>query len=116
MSFISDDIVAHIKVVDVQEPKAFTNIYTFVKHNMSMTRQDFMQLSEALNEFLGNLNINYGILLTPDGTFVFTEKKVKFNPLVVKLATGINFGSGVANAQEELAVVNDGLAKKGRIV
>jgi hypothetical protein len=117
VSFITPEIVPMIKVVDVlDERKPFKKIYTFTKNNLQMTRQDFMELSNALHEYLGALNINYGVLLTADGSFVFTENKVKFNPLLVKLATGINYGKAVGNAQKELAIVNDGLVKKGRIV
>ena len=111
-AFIKESQVPYIREFDTTgERKPYTKIYTFVKNNASMTRISFKEVFDTLSDYLTNQGVNFGILLTPDGTFVFTEHKVKFDAVMVKLATGINFGKQVNNAKAELAVVNTGLKR-----
>jgi hypothetical protein len=86
--------------------KPFTKMYTFIKNDQAMTRYAFKEVYDNLREYLDNLGLNYGILLTPDGTFVFTEEKVKFDALMVKLSTGVNFGKQVNNIKGDMDLVN----------
>lgn len=103
----SEEQVRYISVFDNAEPKRpFTKLYTFIKNDMSMTRQAFKEVYDGLREYLDNLGLNYGILLSTDGTFIFTEQKVKFNSLMVKLATGVNFGKQVNNIKKDLDMIN----------
>lgn len=109
-SFIRPEQAAFIKEFDIKEPrKPYKHIVTFKKNNMKMTRQDFKEVHDLLSDFLTNLNVNFGLLLTPDGTFVFTEENVKYDPIVVKLSTGVNFHKKVNRAQQELSIVNSAL-------
>lgn len=113
IAFIQAAHVPYIAETTNVEPKRpFTHIYTFIKNDQAMTRIAFKEVFDELRNYLNNQSLNYGILLTPDGTFVFTEDKVDFNPLMVKLATGINFGKQVNNARDELVIVNSGLGRK----
>lgn len=108
----NEENAKYISVFDNNaEKKAFTKVYTFIKNDMSMTRIAFKEVYDSLRDYLDNLGLNYGILLTADGTFVFTEEKVKFDKLMVKLATGVNFGKQVNNIQGDLSMINRSLGR-----
>jgi hypothetical protein len=107
ITYLNSETVGYIREFTGTEPKKpFTKAYTFVKNDMKVTRYGFKEIYDEICTYMNNLGINYGILLTMEGTFVFTEKKVDFNPLMVKLATGINFGKQVNNINEELGMIN----------
>lgn len=94
------------------DPQKISQIHMFIKNNQAMTRIDFKSTLEGIRDFLVGQGVNFGILLTADGTYVFTEKKVKMNALLVKLATGVNYQGVVVNAKQDLDLLNTYLAGK----
>jgi hypothetical protein len=94
------------------DPKNIKEVHMFVKNNQHMSRHDFKETHTAIRDYLDNLSVKYGILLTGDGTYVFTSKEVKFDSLMVKLATGVNYTGVVENAQQDIAFLNNYLGKK----
>lgn len=94
------------------DPQKIVQIHMFIKNNQKMARVDFKATFEGIRDFLEGQSVNFGILLTADGTYVFTEKKVKMDALMVKLATGVNYQGVVANAKQDLDLLNTYLAGK----
>jgi hypothetical protein len=97
-------------IVWVGAPKSIKQIHVFIKHNQAMSRQDFKATHDEIRDFLSNQGVNFGILLMADGTYVFTEKKVKMDAVLVKLTTGINYNGVVKNTKTDLDLLDQHLA------
>lgn len=110
--FVVGHHVQYITQFNPVEPvRPFTRAYAFVKNNQKMTRYDFKEVFDQLTKYLDEMVINYGILLTPGGSYVFTEDHVAFDGLLVKLSTGINFEEQVSLPLGALDTVNHGLKR-----
>lgn len=109
-SFLKDEHLPFITWVG--NPSEIKQIHIFVKNDQSMTRIGFKEVYDEIRDFLANQDVNFGILLMADGTYVFTEKKVKMNAVMVKLATGVNYHGAIPNAKVDLDVLNKHLSEK----
>ena len=92
-------------------PKSIAQIHTFIKNNQAMTRLDFKATLDDIRDFLVAKDVNFGILLMADGTYVFTETKVKMDAVLVKLTTGINYNGVIQNAKVDLDYINTYLGR-----
>jgi hypothetical protein len=110
-NFLVSEHFHYVREGGTQPKKPFRHIHMFVKNNQRMTSWDFSQTSKAIHDYMGDLGVNFGMLMTADGTYVFTEKRIKLNDLVVKLATGINYNGLVENASGDLKRLNDYLGR-----
>lgn len=97
---------------DITVPRrAYQHVYAFVKNKQAMTRSDFSETQTAIRDILGAKGVNCGILMFMHGTYVFTEVPVDLNPLMIKLASGINFNGEVTSTLENLFFVNSELGR-----
>ncbi len=87
-------------------PQPFQHVYAFVKNNQVMTSYDFKTTLEAIRDLLDAKSVNCGILMFMHGTYVFTEVPIDFNPMLVKLAAGVNFKGQVTSSISNLDAVN----------
>jgi len=83
----------------------------FAKNNQAMTRSDFQETQAAIHDILATQGVNCGILMFMHGTYVFTEEPVNLNPMIVKLATGINFNGEITSSVGNLNDVNSQLGR-----
>jgi hypothetical protein len=109
--FINAGNLPYVKVFGDLPVAPFTQVHMFVKNNQSMTKQDFVQSFQEIRDYMTDQGVNFGLLMFVDGTYVFTEKKLKLNDMVVKLTTGINYNGVVKNAKAELASLNSHLGR-----
>jgi hypothetical protein len=94
-----------------ESPKPFKHVYSFVKNNQSMTRYDFKASYMSICDMLDQKSVNYAILMYAAGTYVFTEETIDFNPVIVKLTTGINFQGEITQYITGLGLVNSKLGR-----
>ena len=109
-AFLREEHLPYISWVGA--PKSIKQIHVFIKNNQAMTRADFKSTLDEIRDFLSAQSVNFGILMMADGTYVFTETKVKMDPVLVKLTTGINYNGVVPNAKLDLAILDNHLAEK----
>jgi hypothetical protein len=109
--FMNDGHYPYVKVFGDQPVAPFTHVHMFVKNNQAMTRQDFVKSYQEIRDYMSDLGVNFGLLMFADGTYVFTEKKLKLDGMMVKLTTGINYNGVVKNAKAELASLNSHLGR-----
>lgn len=100
-----------INQLDLHDRKPYQHVYAFVKHKQAMTRNDFQETQEAIRDIMNKESVNSGILMFMHGTYVFTEVPVDLNPLIIKLASGINFNGEVTSAMRNLDAVNTQLGR-----
>ena len=93
-------------------PKEIKQIHLFIKNNQAMTRYDFKETLDSIRDFLTEKSVNFGILMMGDGTYVFTEKKVKMDAVIIKLATGINYLGVVKDAKADLDLLTKHLGER----
>ena len=108
--FINDEHFRYITWVG--SPKEIKQIHMFVKNNQAMTRIDFKETLDVIRDFLTQQGVNFGILMMADGTYVLTEKKVRMDALLVKLATGINYHGVVKDASADLVLLTKHLGDR----
>lgn len=104
-----------IKMIDQHDThgprQPYTHVYAFVKNNQAMTTTDFIETQAAIRDILNRKGVNFGILMFMHGSYVFTEVTVDLDPLMIKLADGINFNGEVENAVTNLSAVNKELGR-----
>ena len=90
---LEEEHLQFIRVFDNQpEQKPFTWMTVFVKNKQEVTRFGFKESYEAICRYLNEQSVNYGILMFSDGIHILSEVPLKFDPLVVKMTTGLNAG------------------------
>jgi len=99
-----------------QDVSQVNHAYWFVKHNQKMTRTDFMNSVIAIRDLLGNQGVEYAILMMAHGFYVFTDKGLNIDPVMTKLAHGINFEGEIIDAAHKGVInqVNTTLAGKAK--
>lgn len=103
-------------LITSQDVSQVDHAYWFVKNNQKMTRIDFMNSVNAIRDILGNQGVEYAILMMAHGFYVFTDKVLNIDPVMTKLATGINFEGEIIDAAQlgVLGRVNNTLAGKAK--
>jgi hypothetical protein len=89
----------------------YQHAYAFVKNKQAMSRSDFEETLAVIHDILDNQGVNFGILMFMHGSYVFTEVPVDLNPLIIKLANGINFNGEVTSSFGNLTMVNETLRR-----
>ena len=108
---IEDWQISLIKQFDLGPRRAFKHVYGFVKNNQAMTSYDFQTMQASIRDIMAEQSVNCGILMFMHGTYVFTEQEVDLNPLMLKLATGINFNGEITSSVGNLNDVNSQLGR-----
>jgi len=96
-----------------QDVTQVCHAYWFVKNNQKMTSADFMKTVKGIRDILGDQNVEYAILMMAHGFYVFTDKTLAIDPVMTKLATGINFEGEIIDARSKGVIdqVNNTLAR-----
>lgn len=111
--YIIDDWISDIAEAheNNDSPKPFKHVYAFVRNHQKMSRYDFKELHASICDIMNQISVNYGILMFAQGTYVFTEEPVDLNPLMIKLASGINFNGEVTEHISGINLVNSKLGR-----
>ncbi len=80
-------------IVDFKKPFKYVAAFAWPA-NTTITRINnsfpIRETHANIVEYLTNQKINFGILMLAESLVIFTEQKLNFNPLIIKLSTGIN--------------------------
>lgn len=107
-SFVCNNVREHdLK----EEKKPYQFIYAFVKNEQRMSKYDFQGVHQSICDIMQDKGVNFGLLMWASGTYVFTEEAMDLNPLIVKLATGINFIGDITDKIEGLQTLNGYLGR-----
>ena len=91
---LEDEHLPFLKIVDnVTEQLPFRWMTIFIQNNQKVTRFGFKESHDTICRYLNEQSVNYGLLMFSDGLHIFTEQKLTFDPLMVKMTTGLNMGS-----------------------
>ena len=82
------------------------HVYWFVVHNMTMNRDSFKQLWDKIRDICETQGVEWAIMLMAHGTYVFTDKPMHIDPVILKLADGINFEGEIKDGQGIVNQIN----------
>ncbi len=80
----------YIRVYGKEPHRPFTWLTIFAKKNQEISRFGFKESYQTISRYLDEQDVNYGILMMSDGIHIFTESKLKFDSMIVKMTTGLN--------------------------
>lgn len=108
---LDDFLLKAIREYGDQPKISFKHIWKFSKTHQEKSSIGFQTTIKEIRDYMDERDINYGMLILVDLILVFTEDFTNFNPLMIKLATGINLIGEMPDNHKVLDQINKYLGR-----
>lgn len=89
--------------------KSVSHVYWFVKKQQNMNAFNFREVLNKIRDLCASQEVNWAILMMAHGTYVFTDKTLNVDPVMLKLSDNLNFEGEITDGKSLINQVNSHL-------
>lgn len=82
------------------------HVYWFVKNNQSLTAFNFKDVLNKIRDMCSTQGVECAIMMMAHGTYVYTDKPLNVDPIMLKLSDNINFEGEITDGQSLISQMN----------